>query len=172
MIDTDIMKEIGNIVIKARARVAVSTLTAIAGVKVGTKQRQNQDQSSPPARSPACTSLYQRLKVNLQDLVIQDNHIQFAKYGPNAEVIHKGRLTAEAPSSRRYRSRSPRLSKRRYDDYRYRDNRRRSGNRMKGIMHIWKLAQFVLRRQVVVLTEQYYVLCQKAFCVFGSVTLF
>ncbi|GLJ54884.1 hypothetical protein SUGI_1178540 [Cryptomeria japonica] len=59
----------------------------------------------------------------------RDIVVQFAKYGPNAEVIHKGRLTAEPPSSRRYRSHSPRLSRRRYDDYRYRDHRRRSRSR-------------------------------------------
>ncbi|XP_048426563.1 serine/arginine-rich splicing factor SC35-like [Pyrus x bretschneideri] len=54
--------------------------------------------------------------------------VQFAKYGPNAERIHKGRISEALPKSRyRSRSRSPR---RRYrDDYRDRDYRRRSRNR-------------------------------------------
>ncbi|KAF3435017.1 hypothetical protein FNV43_RR22104 [Rhamnella rubrinervis] len=54
--------------------------------------------------------------------------VQFAKYGPNAERIHKGRITEDFPKSKyRSRSRSPR---RRYrDDYRDRDNRRRSRSR-------------------------------------------
>ncbi|XP_040373052.1 serine/arginine-rich splicing factor SC35 isoform X2 [Rosa chinensis] len=54
--------------------------------------------------------------------------VQFAKYGPNAERIHKGRITETLPKSRhRSRSRSPR---RRYrDDYRDRDYRRRSRSR-------------------------------------------
>ncbi|XP_004303347.1 PREDICTED: serine/arginine-rich splicing factor SC35-like isoform X2 [Fragaria vesca subsp. vesca] len=54
--------------------------------------------------------------------------VQFAKYGPNAERIHKGRITESLPKSRhRSRSRSPR---RRYrDDYRDRDYRRRSHSR-------------------------------------------
>ncbi|XP_062187482.1 serine/arginine-rich splicing factor SC35-like isoform X1 [Phragmites australis] len=55
--------------------------------------------------------------------------VQFAKYGPNAERIDKGRIVEPLPRSRgRSRSRSPR---RRYrddyrDDYRDRDYRRRS----------------------------------------------
>nr|XP_027102786.1 serine/arginine-rich splicing factor SC35-like [Coffea arabica] len=52
--------------------------------------------------------------------------VQFAKYGPNAERIHKGRIVEKLPRSRfRSRSQSPR---RRYrDDYhRGRDYRRRS----------------------------------------------
>ncbi|XP_048134781.1 serine/arginine-rich splicing factor SC35-like isoform X1 [Rhodamnia argentea] len=55
--------------------------------------------------------------------------VQFAKYGPNAERIHKGRISENLPRSRiRSRSRSPR---RRYrDDYRDRD-RRRSRSRSK-----------------------------------------
>ncbi|PON63836.1 Splicing factor-like protein [Parasponia andersonii] len=54
--------------------------------------------------------------------------VQFAKYGPNAERIHKGRISeASSGSSYRSRSRSPR---RRYrDDYRDRDYRRRSRSR-------------------------------------------
>ncbi|CAL5061543.1 unnamed protein product [Urochloa decumbens] len=58
--------------------------------------------------------------------------VQFAKYGPNAERINKGRIVEPAPRSRgRSRSRSPR---RRYrddyrDDYRDRDYRRRSRSR-------------------------------------------
>ncbi|QHN81170.1 hypothetical protein HN51_058017 [Arachis hypogaea] len=52
--------------------------------------------------------------------------VQFAKYGPNAERIHKGRIVESAPRSKR--SRSPR---RRYrdDDYREKDYRRRSRSR-------------------------------------------
>ncbi|KAE9595568.1 hypothetical protein Lal_00031066 [Lupinus albus] len=56
--------------------------------------------------------------------------VQFAKYGPNAEKIHKGRIieTSPKPNSRhRSRSRSPR--KRHRDDYRDRDYRRRSRSR-------------------------------------------
>ncbi|CAL4931323.1 unnamed protein product [Urochloa decumbens] len=51
--------------------------------------------------------------------------VQFAKYGPNAEKIHRGRIIEEIPKPRViFRSRSPR---RRYrDDYRDRDYRRRS----------------------------------------------
>uniref|UniRef100_A0A803Q923 RRM domain-containing protein n=1 Tax=Cannabis sativa TaxID=3483 RepID=A0A803Q923_CANSA len=54
--------------------------------------------------------------------------VQFAKYGPNAERIHKGRISEASPRSRyRSRSRSPR---RRYrDDYRDRDYQRRSRSR-------------------------------------------
>ncbi|KAI6678590.1 hypothetical protein NL676_039386 [Syzygium grande] len=49
--------------------------------------------------------------------------VQFAKYGPNAERIHKGRISENVPRSRnRSRSRSPR--KRHRDDYRDRDRRR------------------------------------------------
>ncbi|KAH9321742.1 hypothetical protein KI387_016381, partial [Taxus chinensis] len=60
----------------------------------------------------------------------RDIVVQFAKYGPNAEVIKKGRLTAEPPSSRRYRSRSPQRSSRRIsDDNRSRDYRSRSRTR-------------------------------------------
>uniref|UniRef100_J3MN39 RRM domain-containing protein n=1 Tax=Oryza brachyantha TaxID=4533 RepID=J3MN39_ORYBR len=55
--------------------------------------------------------------------------VQFAKYGPNAERIHKGRIMETVPKSRgRSRSRSPRRGYR--DDYRERDNyRRRSRSR-------------------------------------------
>nr|CAB3500631.1 unnamed protein product [Digitaria exilis] len=54
--------------------------------------------------------------------------VQFAKYGPNAEKIHRGRITEENPKPRgHFRSPSPR---RRYrDDYRDRDYRRRSRSR-------------------------------------------
>ncbi|KAM1431943.1 hypothetical protein FF1_014139 [Malus domestica] len=57
--------------------------------------------------------------------------VQFAKYGPNAERIHKGRISEALPKSRHMsRSRSPR---RRYrDDYRdrgYRRSRSRSWDR-------------------------------------------
>ncbi|KAL6329179.1 hypothetical protein AAG906_011640 [Vitis piasezkii] len=54
--------------------------------------------------------------------------VQFAKYGPNAERIHKGRIVETFPRSRgRSRSHSPR---RRYrDDSRDRDYRRRSRSR-------------------------------------------
>ncbi|RLN33821.1 serine/arginine-rich splicing factor SC35-like isoform X2 [Panicum miliaceum] len=57
--------------------------------------------------------------------------VQFAKYGPNAERINKGRIVEPVPRPRgRSRSRSPR---RRYrddrDDYRDRDYRRRSRSR-------------------------------------------
>ncbi|KAK7319426.1 hypothetical protein RJT34_04147 [Clitoria ternatea] len=54
--------------------------------------------------------------------------VQFAKYGPNAERIHKGRIIETAPRSRhRSRSRSPR---RRYrDDHRDRDYRKKSRSR-------------------------------------------
>ncbi|KAG8063190.1 hypothetical protein GUJ93_ZPchr0003g18061 [Zizania palustris] len=58
----------------------------------------------------------------------RDITVQFAKYGPNAERIHKGRIVEEIPKPRgRSRSHSPR---RRYrDDYRDRDYRRRSRSR-------------------------------------------
>eukprot|EP00253_Pinus_taeda_P000165 PITA_00165 len=60
----------------------------------------------------------------------RDIVVQFAKYGPNAESIQKGRLTSEPPSSRRHRSRSPRRTSRRaIDNYRPRDSRRRSRSR-------------------------------------------
>ncbi|KAL3814414.1 hypothetical protein ACJIZ3_015682 [Penstemon smallii] len=55
--------------------------------------------------------------------------VQFAKYGPNAERIQKGRIIEKVPRGRgRSRSRSPR---RRYrdDHYRDRDYRRRSRSR-------------------------------------------
>lgn len=55
--------------------------------------------------------------------------VQFAKYGPNAERIHQGRIIEKSPSTgRRSRSRSPR---RRYRDdyYKDRDYRRRSRSR-------------------------------------------
>ncbi|KAJ1296810.1 hypothetical protein BS78_01G331100 [Paspalum vaginatum] len=54
--------------------------------------------------------------------------VQFDKYGPNAEKIHRGRIKEENPKPRgRFRSHSPR---RRYqDDYRDRDYRRRSWSR-------------------------------------------
>ncbi|KAG8099334.1 hypothetical protein GUJ93_ZPchr0013g35181 [Zizania palustris] len=51
--------------------------------------------------------------------------VQFAKYGPNAERISKGRILETVPRSRgRSRSRSPRRGHR--DDYRDRDYRKRS----------------------------------------------
>ncbi|XP_066349776.1 serine/arginine-rich splicing factor SC35-like isoform X1 [Miscanthus floridulus] len=54
--------------------------------------------------------------------------VQFAKYGPNAEKIHRGRITEENPKPRgRFRSRSPRPRYR--EDYRDRDCRRRSRSR-------------------------------------------
>ncbi|GAV65349.1 RRM_1 domain-containing protein [Cephalotus follicularis] len=60
--------------------------------------------------------------------------VQFAKYGPNAERIHKGRIIESVPRSRyRSRSRSPRSPRRRYrDDYKdmdYRRSRSRSWDR-------------------------------------------
>ncbi|KAJ1699595.1 hypothetical protein LUZ63_008107 [Rhynchospora breviuscula] len=55
--------------------------------------------------------------------------VQFAKYGPNAEKIHKGRIVEVMGKSRgRSRSRSPR----RRDDGRDRDYRRRSRSRSRG----------------------------------------
>ncbi|KAF3320818.1 Serine/arginine-rich splicing factor SC35 [Carex littledalei] len=52
--------------------------------------------------------------------------VQFAKYGPNAERIHKGRVVEKMDKSKgRSRSRSPR----RRDDYRDQDYRRRSRSR-------------------------------------------
>ncbi|KAG9157682.1 hypothetical protein Leryth_014194 [Lithospermum erythrorhizon] len=50
--------------------------------------------------------------------------VQFAKYGPNSERIHQGRVIEKVPSSR---SRSPR--RHRDDHYRGRDYRRRSRSR-------------------------------------------
>ncbi|KAL0677544.1 hypothetical protein Bca4012_005525 [Brassica carinata] len=71
--------------------------------------------------------------------------VQFAKYGPNAEKISKGRVVEPPPRSRRSRSRSPRRSRSPYrrrsprrsrsprrrsrDDYRERDYRKRSRSR-------------------------------------------
>ncbi|KAL0718422.1 hypothetical protein Bca4012_067744 [Brassica carinata] len=71
--------------------------------------------------------------------------VQFAKYGPNAEKISKGRVVEPPPKSRRSRSRSPRKSgspyirrsprrsrsprRRSRDDYRERDYRKRSRSR-------------------------------------------
>ncbi|XP_074557594.1 uncharacterized protein LOC141813525 [Curcuma longa] len=55
--------------------------------------------------------------------------VQFAKYGPNAERIHKGKIMEAIPSKRgRSRSRSPRPSRHR-DSYRDREYRRRSRSR-------------------------------------------
>ncbi|CAA6659510.1 unnamed protein product [Spirodela intermedia] len=55
----------------------------------------------------------------------RDIMVQFAKYGPNAEPIRKGRIVEALPrSGGRSRSRSPRPRYR--DDYRDRDYRRRS----------------------------------------------
>ncbi|XP_044507700.1 serine/arginine-rich splicing factor SC35-like isoform X2 [Mangifera indica] len=51
--------------------------------------------------------------------------VQFAKYGPNAERIHKGRISESFPKTR-YRSRSFSPRRRYRDDYRDRDYRRRS----------------------------------------------
>ncbi|ERN01032.1 serine/arginine-rich splicing factor SC35 [Amborella trichopoda] len=57
----------------------------------------------------------------------RDIMVQFAKYGPNAERIHKGRIVEVFPKSRgRSRSYSPR---RRYRDDYDRDYRRRSRSR-------------------------------------------
>ncbi|XP_022131916.1 serine/arginine-rich splicing factor SC35-like [Momordica charantia] len=54
--------------------------------------------------------------------------VQFAKYGPNAEKIRKGRVMESSSKPRgRSRSRSPRSRHR--DDYRDRDHRRRSRSR-------------------------------------------
>ncbi|KAF8050816.1 hypothetical protein N665_1868s0002 [Sinapis alba] len=71
--------------------------------------------------------------------------VQFAKYGPNAEKISKGRVVESPPKSRRSRSRSPRRSgspyrrpsprrsrsprRRSRDDHRERDYRTRSRSR-------------------------------------------
>ncbi|XP_020110147.1 serine/arginine-rich splicing factor SC35 [Ananas comosus] len=57
--------------------------------------------------------------------------VQFAKYGPNAERIHKGRIVEVVPKTRgRSRSRSPRRGYR--DDYRDRDYGRRGRSRSRG----------------------------------------
>ncbi|KAM7520761.1 hypothetical protein LguiB_019723 [Lonicera macranthoides] len=57
--------------------------------------------------------------------------VQFAKYGPNAERIHKGRIEEPAEKSKgRSRSRSPRRRSR--DDSREKDYRRRSRSRSRG----------------------------------------
>ncbi|XP_072989871.1 serine/arginine-rich splicing factor SC35-like [Typha latifolia] len=54
--------------------------------------------------------------------------VQFAKYGPNAERIHKGRIVEVVPRTKgRSRSRSPRPRHR--DDYRDKEYRRRSHSR-------------------------------------------
>ncbi|XP_076925118.1 uncharacterized protein LOC143587828 [Bidens hawaiensis] len=56
--------------------------------------------------------------------------VQFAKYGPDAERIHKGRILEPVEKLRgRSRSRSPRPSSRHRDDYRDRDHRRRYRSR-------------------------------------------
>ncbi|THU53129.1 hypothetical protein C4D60_Mb10t11160 [Musa balbisiana] len=53
--------------------------------------------------------------------------VQFAKYGPNAERIHKGRIVEEVPRTRgRSRSRSPRPR------YRDREYKRQSRSRSRG----------------------------------------
>ncbi|CAA6665041.1 unnamed protein product [Spirodela intermedia] len=58
----------------------------------------------------------------------RDIMVQFAKYGPNAEPIKKGRIVEAFSRSRgRSRSRSPRPRHR--DDYKDRDHRRRSRSR-------------------------------------------
>ncbi|KAA8538076.1 hypothetical protein F0562_027684 [Nyssa sinensis] len=57
--------------------------------------------------------------------------VQFAKYGPNAERIHKGRIVeTDSKSKGRSRSRSPRPRYR--DEYRDRDSRKRSRSRSRG----------------------------------------
>uniref|UniRef100_A0A2N9IUQ5 RRM domain-containing protein n=1 Tax=Fagus sylvatica TaxID=28930 RepID=A0A2N9IUQ5_FAGSY len=56
--------------------------------------------------------------------------VQFAKYGPNAEKIHKGRIIESSPKPKsRYRSRSRSPQRRYRDDYKDRDYRRRSHSR-------------------------------------------
>ncbi|XP_074563183.1 uncharacterized protein LOC141819824 [Curcuma longa] len=58
--------------------------------------------------------------------------VQFAKYGPNAERIHKGKIMEAVPKTKgRSRSRSPRPSRYR-DSHRDREYRRRSRSRSKG----------------------------------------
>ncbi|WOL02743.1 Serine/arginine-rich splicing factor like [Canna indica] len=65
----------------------------------------------------------------------RDIRVQFAKYGPNAERVHKGRIVEEKPRTRgRSRSRSPRPSYRDgYPDRNHkrqrRSSRERSGHR-------------------------------------------
>ncbi|XP_052202085.1 serine/arginine-rich splicing factor SC35-like [Diospyros lotus] len=57
--------------------------------------------------------------------------VQFAKYGPNAERIHKGRILEPVSRSKgRSRSRSPRPRYR--DEYKDKDYRRRSRSRSRG----------------------------------------
>ncbi|KAL8188984.1 hypothetical protein R6Q57_029504 [Mikania cordata] len=56
--------------------------------------------------------------------------VQFAKYGPNAERIHKGRIIEKPPRGRgRSRSRSPRRSSRYHDDHQDHGYGRRSRSR-------------------------------------------
>lgn len=55
--------------------------------------------------------------------------VQFAKYGPNAERIHQGRIIEKSPRLAGSRSRSPSRSRYRDDYYRDRDYRRRSRSR-------------------------------------------
>ncbi|KAG6585291.1 Serine/arginine-rich splicing factor SC35, partial [Cucurbita argyrosperma subsp. sororia] len=55
--------------------------------------------------------------------------VQFAKYGPNAEKIRKGKVMESSSSKTRGRSRSRSPRPRHRDDYRDRDYRRRSHNR-------------------------------------------
>ncbi|XP_024970096.1 serine/arginine-rich splicing factor SC35-like isoform X1 [Cynara cardunculus var. scolymus] len=56
--------------------------------------------------------------------------VQFAKYGPDAERIHKGRILEPAEKLKgRSRSRSPRPSSRHRDDYKDKDYRRRNRSR-------------------------------------------
>ncbi|KAI3789026.1 hypothetical protein L2E82_01810 [Cichorium intybus] len=57
--------------------------------------------------------------------------VQFAKYGPNAERIHRGRIIEKSPRNKgRSRSCSPRRSSKYHDDdYRDREYRRRSRSR-------------------------------------------
>ncbi|XP_022855127.1 serine/arginine-rich splicing factor SC35-like isoform X2 [Olea europaea var. sylvestris] len=56
--------------------------------------------------------------------------VQFAKYGPNAERIHKGRISEPVSGSKGSRSRSPRPRYR--DDYREKDYRKRSRSSSRG----------------------------------------
>ncbi|XP_023002672.1 serine/arginine-rich splicing factor SC35-like isoform X2 [Cucurbita maxima] len=55
--------------------------------------------------------------------------VQFAKYGPNAEKIRKGKVMESSSSKTRGRSRSRSPRPRHRDDYRDRDYRRRSRSR-------------------------------------------
>ncbi|GLT57440.1 hypothetical protein SLA2020_434140 [Shorea laevis] len=57
--------------------------------------------------------------------------VQFAKYGPNAERIHRGRIV-ETSSNGKGRSRSRSPCPRYHDEYTDRENRRRSCSRKKG----------------------------------------